>query len=437
MKNLLFTLLFLSPWLLAAQTAGKGTPAKEVRLVCNILNAANPAETLNLYEYSGYTHKKVMGVLKGSDGTYTFMVPAGPARFYGVGFQDNALACVVVGEEPEVKVWANATFIEKARTVGSPQNLALEQVNKRMLVYQEAPNDPTLHKACMAYIDSLKKAGSMLWRTANLQTPPFFTGKDANKENEFRAQNWFSHVDYPNDRGYDNQPYTLYAFTNYVLGLSGTASETDMKIWISAQLNRIPTTSPAYRLALAGILRGLQQKQAPALFEHFAKVYIDKYRDSDNGEIAMLEFELNKGGTSTPGSRVPELVGMTPDSGSYKLSNLRGKVVLIDFWASWCAPCRRENPNVRALYAKYKDKGFEVLGVSLDRDMNAWKKAIADDQLPWNHISDLKGWQSAHAAAYSVSSIPQTLLIDKEGKLIVRNLRGESLAAKLYELFGE
>ena len=77
------------------------------------------------------------------------------------------------------------------------------------------------------------------------------------------------------------------------------------------------------------------------------------------------------------------------------------------------------------------------MGVSLDRDMGAWKKAIADDQLPWHHISDLKGWQSAHAAAYSISSIPQTLLIDKEGKLIVRNLRGESLAAKLYELFGE
>jgi thiol-disulfide isomerase/thioredoxin len=116
---------------------------------------------------------------------------------------------------------------------------------------------------------------------------------------------------------------------------------------------------------------------------------------------------------------------------------LRGKVVLIDFWASWCGPCRKENPNVKVNYDKYKSKGFEILGVSLDRDINAWRNAIEQDGLTWHHVSDLKGWQSQHAALYSVTSIPQTVLIDKKGNIIARNIRGEQLGIKLKEIFGE
>jgi peroxiredoxin len=146
---------------------------------------------------------------------------------------------------------------------------------------------------------------------------------------------------------------------------------------------------------------------------------------------------MNKNVTFTPGGAAPELSGATPEGGTFALSQLRGKYVLIDFWASWCGPCRKENPNVVANYNKYKSKGFEILGVSLDKNAEAWKKAIADDGLTWKHISDLKGWSSDHARLYSVSSIPQTLLLDKEGKIIQRNLRGEQLAAKLKEIFGE
>ena len=134
----------------------------------------------------------------------------------------------------------------------------------------------------------------------------------------------------------------------------------------------------------------------------------------------------------------PDLAFPDPEGKIRKLSDLRGKVVLLDFWASWCGPCRRESPNVRNVYAKYHDQGFEVFSVSLDRDANNWKKAIADDKLVWpNHVSDLKGWGSAAAKLYGVSSIPSTFLVDKDGRIIAKGLRGEQLTAVLEQIFGK
>jgi peroxiredoxin len=120
-----------------------------------------------------------------------------------------------------------------------------------------------------------------------------------------------------------------------------------------------------------------------------------------------------------------------------KLSDLKGNVVLIDFWASWCGPCRKENPNVVKTYAKYKDSGFTVMSVSLDSDKAKWLEAIQKDGLVWpNHVSDLGGWQSKVGRIYGVSSIPLTILIDKEGKIINTNLRGQALEAELQKIFG-
>ena len=117
---------------------------------------------------------------------------------------------------------------------------------------------------------------------------------------------------------------------------------------------------------------------------------------------------------------------------------MKGKVVLIDFWASWCGPCRRENPNVVRLYEKYKETGFEIFSVSLDKDKSSWIKAINDDRLMWdNHVSDLKYWNSEAAKLYGISSIPSTILLDREGKIIANNLRGRELENKLREIFGE
>ncbi len=135
------------------------------------------------------------------------------------------------------------------------------------------------------------------------------------------------------------------------------------------------------------------------------------------------------------GEMAPDIDLPQPNGTNLKLSSLRGKVVLIDFWASWCGPCRAEFPNVKKVYAKYKDKGFEIYGVSLDKDKSSWVNSISSLGLDWKHVSDLKYWSCAPAKVYKVTGIPATVLIDKNGKVIAKNLRGEELEKKLEELF--
>lgn len=134
------------------------------------------------------------------------------------------------------------------------------------------------------------------------------------------------------------------------------------------------------------------------------------------------------------GKEAPELILPMANDKELALSSLRGKVVLIDFWASWCKPCRKEMPNVKRAYEKYKSKGFEIYGVSLDKDRDAWLEAITKDGLTWPQVSDLKFWQSEAVSIYAVQSIPFAVLIDREGKILATDLRGAELDKKLAEV---
>jgi thiol-disulfide isomerase/thioredoxin len=138
------------------------------------------------------------------------------------------------------------------------------------------------------------------------------------------------------------------------------------------------------------------------------------------------------------GAIAPEISLPTPQGDTIKLSSTRGKVVLLDFWASWCAPCRRENPSLVKAYELYHGKGFEIFQVSLDKTREAWVKGIGDDHLEkWIHVSDVKYWNPVVVPLYSIESIPANFLLDKDGRIITSNLRGDMLQAKLEEVLGK
>ncbi len=144
--------------------------------------------------------------------------------------------------------------------------------------------------------------------------------------------------------------------------------------------------------------------------------------------------ETKSGPASMIGQVAPDFVLPDPAGKQIHLSSFKGKYVLVDFWASWCGPCRQENPNVVAAYHQYKGKNFTILGVSLDKEKGAWMKAISDDQLSWTHVSDLKFWESAVVPLYGINAIPTNILVDPSGKIIAANLRGSGLEQKLAEV---
>ena len=134
------------------------------------------------------------------------------------------------------------------------------------------------------------------------------------------------------------------------------------------------------------------------------------------------------------GQVAPDFTLNTPDGKPLSMHSIKGKVKVIDFWASWCGPCRGENPNVVKMYEKFHPKGLEILSVSLDEDKDAWLKAIEDDKLTWNHVSDLKGWQNAAAQLYCVNGIPHLVVLDENNVIVAKDLRGEELQNKVAEL---
>jgi peroxiredoxin len=149
----------------------------------------------------------------------------------------------------------------------------------------------------------------------------------------------------------------------------------------------------------------------------------------------MIKMNASKKKKTTDKS-APDFKAKTPEGKTVSLKESLGKVTIIDFWASWCGPCRKENPNVVALYAELHTKGLNIIGVSLDEDASKWKEAIAKDQLTWTQVSNLKGWKDPIATLYNVEQIPTTFILDEKGVIVAKDLRGEELKAKVKELLG-
>jgi peroxiredoxin len=201
-------------------------------------------------------------------------------------------------------------------------------------------------------------------------------------------------------------------------------------------INKMRELGPS--LGAIEILRSNRVLNKDKHFEFFAE-YADTVREELSGSPEAMSFveEVDNMKNLSVGAVAPEIALPNPEGEIVPLSSLRGNYVLVDFWAKWCKPCRMENPNIVRAYQKYHDQGFEVYGVSLDRTKADWVQAIEEDNLDWTQVSDLKFWNSEAAQTYNINAIPFSILLDPEGKIIAKNLRGVELDNKLKEIFGE
>ncbi len=189
-----------------------------------------------------------------------------------------------------------------------------------------------------------------------------------------------------------------------------------------------PTSYFSAFLLAQNFNKDAEEAELRPLYEGLDDKIKQSYFGKETGKVLDI---ISKTGI---GAIPPDFTLNDPNGQPVSLHSFKGKYTLVDFWAAWCGPCRRENPTIVKAYHDYKDKGFDILGVSLDEKEDAWLKAIADDQLVWTQVSDLKGWNSAAAKLYGIESIPMNFLLDPEGKIIARNLRGADLIAKLGEV---
>lgn len=454
MKKIIYTSLVGLSLLLVAFVPADF--AKKVKVSVTLKDCA-ATDTLYLYQFEGFGFRKAQTATRKS-GTFEFKMPQADAQFYYLGKDPKQLKAVILGTESEVSIKGTCSDLTKT-IIGSKLNQDYDklkeelgrlksEMNTKLEEIQKNKSDEGAQKMAifelseiddkrMDLLNKYKKINPLFAEVAAINTYLSYQNNDSNHytEVDYFANQFFQFVDFKNPY-YNHNPWVFEAFKEYAVTLSSVGIDKELhQSYIDELLRKIDPKSNTYQLALAGIVMGLDERKHKN-YTLYGKQLIKKYDKSHPILVAPLKKRINGLGSFEDGAVAPDFVQKTPEGEDLKLSDLRGKVVLVDFWASWCGPCRRENPHVKKLYEKYNHRGFEILGVSLDRTKASWERAIEQDGLEWHHVSDLKGWKNEVAKMYSVSSIPYTILLDQEGRIIARKLRSAQLEQVLAQIFG-
>lgn len=449
---------FFHTWVLSLFAVGTLAAQSAKPTIAVTAQVPGCQDQLSIYTFDGTAFKPFVSTY-GKGDVYTFEIPQNGHAFYYFGTNANQLKPLILGKEAGVTLQESCNGSQPFAINNSPINVQYEalknefsRLNNRsqqaISIFRQGMRDEAKKAegaAIMAEVDaqrirlldSLKVANPFLARVAALNTYLSFINNGQDKyadEVQYFARTYFQFVDWK-DTGYHQSPWVYEGFKSYSATLAQVFNDAaPFQAAVDPALADIPVGSMAEKLALGGIIASLSPKKHPA-FAYYAQRFIDHFKTIDPQAAADLATQMRAQASFVVGGEAPNFSQADPDGKDISLHDLRGKVVLVDFWASWCGPCRRENPNVKRVYDTYKDKGFEILGVSLDNTRDRWLQAIEQDGLPWLHVSDLQGWKNEVAKLYSVSSIPHTILLDAEGRIIARGLRGEQLEAKLAELF--
>ncbi len=455
MKNsIVFIICALIYFCSGNQLFSQSNKANEVKLICKVQACG---DSLSLYKFDGIAFKKLQTVGL-TDDSFVFGIPKSDPTFYYVGTDTKQKKSIIVSDVNEIRFTGNCDNMRRANVEDSPINEGYSELTNAFLKnkgemgqiirkFMRVKSDPAQVQAIekeMAVIDerklsmleNLKKENPFLAKIAVLETHLSFPNNKGAHANDLEhyVNEYFSFADLK-DPVYNEIPYVFEAFKQYATTLSSVKiPEAKHAECIDSMLSKIPKDSDAFRYALGGVLVATQSKNHPNYLK-YGQQFVDMYENKKVVGVTDLKKKLKSAGSLLPGGEAPDFTLKTPEGKDLSLSDLRGKVVLVDFWASWCGPCRKENPHVVKLYNEYKAKGFDVLGVSLDKKQSSWEAAIDKDGLTWHHVSDLKGWSNEVAKLYGVSSIPHTVLLDQEGKIIARNLRSADLEIALKKIF--
>ena len=419
----------------------------------------NCEEQMYRFRFNGVSFVPVGPLEATTEGTYVLPNDAAGAQIAYLGPESgNPIPLVLDGKE-SFSVSGNCRKMSGAIILGSPANDAYNDLKKEFKNLNDAttrltqtlstrkPNTPAYEttKRQLKEYDDKKLA-----RLAELQAEadPFLasvlavnlyssfanTEKGYSNELMYYVNERFQYADF-SQPVYATNPWVFEGYRDYTKTLVQAKVPAQMlEESLNQQLDLVYNNRPVHKLALGGVIATLKSAQSP-LAATFAKQYLKRYREEEPTAVKTLEADVARLAAFADGATAPNFEQMTLDSSGMKgPESFRGKVLLIDFWASWCGPCRKENPNVVKMYNAHKDQGFDILGVSLDKQYGRWAQAVAQDKLEWTHVSDLRGWQNAAAQQYGVRSIPATVLLDRDGRIVARNLRGAALEAKVAEL---